>query len=202
VTGLTPTTHLHGPSALPGVFARTENQITVLPHLGRDHFCVFAIQHFEEMRERTEPNPPNMNAIPETNRACSRSSYEPAKTQEWRSVELKHWIASYFRQTMASYTTLSEAVNDLQKSGYTDELEFGDECIVCTQKGASMDPEQFQIDEFHRFEGNSDPEDQSIVYAISAKDHPIKGILVSAYGMDASSLTQEMVRKLATHPER
>ncbi len=30
-------------------------------------------------------------------------------------------------------------------------------------------------------------------------DGRIKGILVSAYGPDASALTQEMVRKLATH---
>jgi len=45
----------------------------------------------------------------------------------------------------------------------------------------------------------NDPDDQSIVYAISSKDHGIKGILVNAYGPDASSFTQEMVRKLGTH---
>lgn len=44
-----------------------------------------------------------------------------------------------------------------------------------------------------------DPEDQSIVYAICSRDHGIKGILVNAYGLDASSMNQELVRKLATH---
>ncbi len=44
-----------------------------------------------------------------------------------------------------------------------------------------------------------DPEDQSIVYAISSKHHDVKGILVNAYGMDASPMTQNMVAKLATH---
>ena len=98
-----------------------------------------------------------------------------------------------------AYSTLSEAVDDLQRRGYTDDLQLAGHCVVCDGRGISLDPAAFEIDEFHRFEGNSDPEDQSIVYAISSKDHKLKGILVSAYGPDASSMTQEMVRKLATH---
>ena len=101
---------------------------------------------------------------------------------------------------MPSYTTLSEAVNDLQKRGYTDDLMLAEKCLICDARGLSLDPAQFEIDEFHRFEGMSDPEDQSIVYAISSKDHGIKGILVNAYGPDASSFAHEMVKKLATLP--
>ncbi len=100
---------------------------------------------------------------------------------------------------MPAYTTLSEAVDDLQRRGYTDDLALGGHCLVCDASGISLDPAAFEIDEFHRFEGMSDPEDQSIVYAISSVDGRIKGILVNAYGPDAAPLTQEMVRKLATH---
>ena len=100
---------------------------------------------------------------------------------------------------MTTYSTLSEAVNDLQRRGYTDDLVLAERCLVCDARSLSLDPVDFQIDEFHRFEGNSDPEDQSIVYAISSDKHGLKGILVNAYGPDASSMTQEMVRKLATH---
>lgn len=102
---------------------------------------------------------------------------------------------------MPAYTTLSEAVNDLQRRGYTDDLQVDGNCLVCTVKNAALDPEQFHIDEFHRFEGNSDPEDQSIVYAISSATHQVKGLLINAYGPDASSMTQELVRKLATHQQ-
>lgn len=98
-----------------------------------------------------------------------------------------------------SYSTLSEAVNDLQRRGYTDDLTLTESSLLCGSRGISLDPHEFEIDEFHRFEGNSDPEDQSVVYAISSKKGGIKGILVNAYGPDASSLTQELVRKLATH---
>ena len=104
-----------------------------------------------------------------------------------------------YLHAMHAYSTLSEAVNDLQRRGYTDDLTADGHCLVCNARGINLDPAQFEIDEFHRFEGMSDPEDQSIVYAISSKDHAIKGILVNSYWLDASSFTQEMVRKLATH---
>jgi hypothetical protein len=100
---------------------------------------------------------------------------------------------------MRAYSTLSEAVNDLQRRGYTDDLVAGGHCLVCQSRDRSLNPEEFEIDEFHRFEGMTDPDDQSIVYAISSKDGRIKGLLINAYGPDASSMTQEMVRKLATH---
>lgn len=109
------------------------------------------------------------------------------------------WVLSGYLHAVPAYSTLSEAVNDLQRRGYTDDLQLGGHCVVCDARGLSLDPEEFQIDEFHRFEGNSDPEDQSIVYAISSAEHGLKGVLVNAYGPDASSMTQEMVRKLATH---
>jgi len=100
---------------------------------------------------------------------------------------------------MRAYSTLSEAVNDLQRRGYSDDLQLGGHCVVGDARGLSLDPEYFHIDEFHRFEGNSDPEDQSIMYAISSAKHGLKGLLVNAYGPDASSMTQAMVQKLATH---
>jgi hypothetical protein len=98
-----------------------------------------------------------------------------------------------------SYDTLAQAVNDLQARGYTDELVLHDECVVCNGNNTALKPEDFNIDEFHRFEGDSNPSDESIVYAISSQKHRVKGILVNAFGPRASSLNQAMVAKLATH---
>ncbi|MBL0126961.1 MAG: phosphoribosylpyrophosphate synthetase [Flavobacteriales bacterium] len=100
---------------------------------------------------------------------------------------------------MAAYDTLSQAVNDLQRRGYTDELMIGGHCLICKTKNATLHPEDLHIDEFHRFEGSTDPSDQSIVYAISSVDRRIKGILVNGFGPSASDMTQELVAKLATH---
>lgn len=98
-----------------------------------------------------------------------------------------------------AYDTLSEAVNDLQRRGYTDELILGGHCLICQARDATLEPDDLHIDEFHRFEGATDPGDESIVYAISSAKHGIKGVLVNGFGPTASAMTQEMVQKLATH---
>lgn len=98
-----------------------------------------------------------------------------------------------------TYDTLSAAVNDLQERGYTDDLSLAEDRVVCNGRSTSLHPDDFHIDEFHRFEGETDPADESIVYAISSEKHGVKGILVNAFGPRANSLTQEMVAKLATH---
>lgn len=40
---------------------------------------------------------------------------------------------------MPSYSTLSEAVNDLQRRGYTDDLALAEHCLVCYSRGLSLD---------------------------------------------------------------
>ena len=98
-----------------------------------------------------------------------------------------------------SYDTLSQAVNDLQARGYTDDLTLHEECVICNGTNTALQPDEFVIDEFHRFEGESNPSDESIVYAISSAKHDVRGVLVNAFGPGASSLNQAMVAKLATH---
>ncbi|MBS1944363.1 MAG: phosphoribosylpyrophosphate synthetase [Bacteroidetes bacterium] len=95
-----------------------------------------------------------------------------------------------------TYDTLSQAVNDLIARGYKDELTLSGECLVCNGRNTSLSPDDFVIDEFHRFEGDSNPSDESIVYAISSDRHRVKGVLINAFGPDAAQLNQAMVKKL------
>lgn len=95
-----------------------------------------------------------------------------------------------------TYDTLSQAVNDLVARGYKDDLVLHDECLICNGNNTSLRPDEFTIDEFHRFEGDSNPSDESIVYAISSEKHKVKGVLVNAFGTYASRLNQAMVKKL------
>lgn len=96
---------------------------------------------------------------------------------------------------MRNYTSLSEATNDLKKRGYTEDLNTEAVCIQCPSRNLRLYPEDFMIDEFYRFEGMSNPSDNSIVYAISSKD-AIKGVLVDAYGVYAENLNDKMIKKL------
>jgi hypothetical protein len=97
---------------------------------------------------------------------------------------------------MKSYSSLSEAVNDLKRRGYKEDFNIKPHCLECATQNLQLHPEQFSVDEFHRFEGMSNPDDNSIVYAISS-DQGLKGTLVDAYGVYSENMTEAMVRKLA-----
>lgn len=96
------------------------------------------------------------------------------------------------------YSTLSEAVNDLREQGYTDELTLTEDGLL--NSALPLDPKEFTIDSFHRFEGPSDPADMSIVYAISSERLGLKGLLVGDYGAKAQDFIHQMVRSLDAHP--
>lgn len=97
---------------------------------------------------------------------------------------------------MHSYVTVSEALNDLFKRGYT--LDFAllqdEDCIYCHNH--SLNAEDFEIDEVYRFEGDTDPGDEMIVFAISSDKHKVKGTLVNAYGMYADADNSKIIEKL------
>ena len=93
------------------------------------------------------------------------------------------------------YSSLSVATNDLNARGYVHDFNIREDCISCPAQLLQLSPEQFTIDEFHRFEGMSSTDDNSIVFAITS-DTGLKGILVDAYGVYATNLSETMVRKL------
>lgn len=94
------------------------------------------------------------------------------------------------------YTTLSEATNDLKTRGYTNDFNLKGECVECPALQLQLTPEHFTVDEFHRFEGMSSTDDNSIVFAITSDDG-VKGVLVDAYGVYASNLSDGMIKKLS-----
>lgn len=98
-----------------------------------------------------------------------------------------------------SYGTLSQTINGLVAAGYDIDLNIQDECLICHNTGSSFSPEEFAIDKLYRFEGETNPDDESIVYAISSKKFNIKGVLVNGYGPSADEATSRLVDRLETH---
>jgi hypothetical protein len=94
------------------------------------------------------------------------------------------------------YTSVSEATSDLTKRGYTENFILKPEYLESNSLQLKLHPEDFKIDEFYRFEGMSNPDDNSIVFAISSKDG-VKGVLVDAYGVYSESLNEAMIQKLS-----
>ncbi len=96
---------------------------------------------------------------------------------------------------MHSYDTLSQALNDLQARGFTYDFNLLESHIECKQNQTFYNPEQFNVLETYRFEGMTNPDDSSILYAIETEDG-LRGTLMDAYGAYANSITSELIAKL------
>ena len=97
-----------------------------------------------------------------------------------------------------AYETVSQAVNGLKERGYGLDFNLQENCIICQDK--KFKPEDFKIVEVYRFEGNSDPADEAVVYAIESSTG-MRGILVNGYGISADDMSSELAKKLSIHKE-
>lgn len=91
------------------------------------------------------------------------------------------------------YATVSEAINELRKKGYTTDFNLEENCIVCHPEKFS--PEEFEIVDVYRYEGNTDPADEATVYAIESKSG-LKGVLVTGYGTSTDTMSTAILEKL------
>ncbi|HEY6900499.1 MAG TPA: phosphoribosylpyrophosphate synthetase [Puia sp.] len=96
---------------------------------------------------------------------------------------------------MFNYDTVSDAVNGLKQRGYTIDFNLEADRICCNDTPLSLSPADFEITEYHRFEGPSDPADEAVVYAIESKKGE-KGLLVTGFGISAEGIGEEMIEKL------
>lgn len=104
-------------------------------------------------------------------------------------------------QKRYSYDTLSEAVDDLVKRGYVTDFQIHSDkdCLLCADNSMELSPDDFVIDEIYRFEGMTDPSDESIVFAISSLKYQIKGLVINSFGADFGYRSSKLVEHLRKH---
>ncbi len=100
---------------------------------------------------------------------------------------------------MESYDTVVGALNGLKARGYTVNFNIAFDKLMCSENKICLNPNEFEIVEVYRFEGNSNPADADVVYAVEAKTGNIKGVITSAFGLYADAASAEMIRKLSIH---
>lgn len=107
------------------------------------------------------------------------------------------------KEKNADYETISEAMNALQKKGYTTDFSILKErdCLLCKSIDKQLSSDDFEIDEIFRFEGDTDPGDEMILYAISSAKYGVKGLVADAYGVYSGNTNSRLVAKLKKHVE-
>jgi alkylation response protein AidB-like acyl-CoA dehydrogenase len=83
------------------------------------------------------------------------------------------------------YTSMAEALQDLVKRGFTANFEFLDKTFRDVNSGRTFQAENLTIVEHYRFEGASDPDEMSVVYAVESDDGT-KGVIADAFGVYAN----------------
>ena len=91
------------------------------------------------------------------------------------------------------YETVSKAIEDLRKQGYTTDFNIEGNSVVCSL--GKFGTNDFEVVDVYRYEGDSDPGDEAAVYAIKSSNG-LKGVLVTGYGASSESTSPEMLRKL------
>ena len=94
-----------------------------------------------------------------------------------------------------TYSSLSKAIEDLNAKGYDTDFNLVDEGIESKHLKKTWSAGQIEVEEAMRFEGMTDPGDNSVLYVINT-DSGEKGLLVDAYGAYSGQISQEMIQKL------
>lgn len=84
--------------------------------------------------------------------------------------------------SMPYMKSLATCLKKMVTEGYTEDFQITDNGLESLRKHSSYKPEQIQVVNFFRFEGESDPDDNAILYVIETEDGT-KGTLIDAYGV-------------------
>ncbi|MDO1513997.1 phosphoribosylpyrophosphate synthetase [Maribacter confluentis] len=94
-----------------------------------------------------------------------------------------------------SYISLSVAIKALQEEGYTEDFNLCDAGVENKSKKSVHAATDLEVVKFYRFEGMTNPDDNTILYVIETSKGE-KGLLVDAYGAYSGNVPKDLIEKL------
>ena len=88
--------------------------------------------------------------------------------------------------------TMVSVMQKLEEDGYNVQFQATADGLVSLSSNKIYRPIEVNIENFYRFEGESNPDDDSIVYAIAAGNE--KGTLTDSYGRYSDEHVGEFIR--------
>ena len=106
---------------------------------------------------------------------------------------------SYPENIMKNYDSLADTLDDLKKRGYDADFETQSNCLYCSDLDLRLYEEEFHVDEVYHFEGDFNPDDTAVVYALTSPTG-VKGIIVDGSGASSNNISFDIAKKLQNHP--
>ena len=132
-----------------------------------------------------------------------RSSHEASRPISSPPVELGPLhTAAACPETAArpvDYTSEAPAITALERRGFTAQFAAHGPHLRVTHSDRRFRPEDVRIRDYYRFEGVSDPDDMSVVYALEARDGT-RGVLVDAFGSYADPAVGALLSRMLVEP--
>lgn len=92
------------------------------------------------------------------------------------------------------YTTVLEALNDLKEKGFHHDFNLHYESI-------KENPDDYSVEHVYRYEGDSDPDEESVVYGIISSSGK-KGVFVAGFSANSDYEASQILEKLIIESNR
>jgi hypothetical protein len=92
--------------------------------------------------------------------------------------------------------SLVNVLNRLRKDGFTSDFKVSGEGKLCTMEDKhTFAADQVRIVDFYRFEGESNPDDMSILYAVETRTG-MRGTISNSYGPYADEKVDDFLKQV------
>lgn len=98
---------------------------------------------------------------------------------------------------LTNMTDMEKCLDKLENEGYTDQYKVEKGKLYDLTNNKKYKAKEVKAVNFYRFEGISNPDDMSILYAIETSDGR-KGTMVDAYGLYSDDETSEFMNQVET----
>lgn len=102
---------------------------------------------------------------------------------------------------LTNMTDMDKCLHKLESDGYTDQYKVEKGKLIDLTNNKKYKPKDVKAVNFYRFEGISNPDDMSILYAIETSDG-CRGTLTDAYGMYSDDETGEFMNQVEVNKKK
>lgn len=86
------------------------------------------------------------------------------------------------------YTTVSEALTELKEKGFTYDFNLN-------EKDITDNPHNYEVEHVYRYEGDSSPDDEAVVYGIRSNSDQ-KGVFVAGFSANSDNDAARVLERL------